>query len=106
MLLKLADESASLPDGWQARSLADFGCVRAKLFKVDPAGLAEECHLDWDEALLMVDGDLTLVLDGVRVVLQTGDFLLIPRGVPHRILPGGHGAFVLLDPDPGVPSSE
>jgi quercetin dioxygenase-like cupin family protein len=80
--------------------------VRAKLFKVDPAGLAEECHPDWDEALLMVAGDLTLVLDGVHVVLQTGDFLLIPRGVPHRILPGTNGAFVLLDPGAGVPSSE
>lgn len=100
MVLNLKDTALSLPAGWNGRTLADFGCVRTKLFKVDPAGLAEERHSNWDEALLMLDGELILELDGAQLALKAGDFCLIPRGVPHRILSGCHGSFVLLDPEP------
>ena len=98
-ILNLSEAAAALPDGWKGRVLADFGCVRAKLFKTDPAGLAEERHPDWEEALLMLNGELVIEIAGARHVLKAGDFCLIPRGTPHRILPGCHGCFLLLDPE-------
>ncbi|MFH1804745.1 MAG: cupin domain-containing protein [Pseudomonadota bacterium] len=100
--MNLAAVAAQLPDGWAGRILADFGCVRLKLFKADAAGLAGEVHSDWDEAILMLDGELVLELDQVPVCLKAGDFHLIPRGVRHRILPGCSGSFILLDPEPAA----
>ncbi len=101
MHVNLKDAAAALPvDGWKRRILADFGGLRAKLFRIDPAGLAEATHADWDEALLMIDGELRFELGDAVLDLAAGDFCVIPRGVPHRILPGGRGAFVLLDPEP------
>ncbi|WP_417834492.1 cupin domain-containing protein [Thalassospira xiamenensis] len=57
-------------------------------------------HSDWDEAILMLEGELVLELDQVPMHLKAGDFYLIPRGVRHRILPGCRGSFILLDPEP------
>ena len=98
--MNLAAFAAQLSDGWKGRVLADFGCVRMKLFKADAVGLAEEMHSDWDEAILMLEGELVLELDQVPMHLKAGDFHLIPRGVQHRILPGCRGSFILLDPEP------
>ena len=84
--MNLAAVAAQLSDGWKGRVLADFGCVRMKLFKADAVGLAEEMHSDWDEAILMLEGELVLELDQVPMHLKAGDFHLIARGVQHRWL--------------------
>lgn len=40
----------------------------------------------WDEWVLLLQGDATLDLDGEPVQLAAGDHLLIPAGLPHRVL--------------------
>jgi len=50
---------------------------------VPEATLYEQARDEW-VALLV--GGATLELDGDLVVLRPGDWLLIPAGVPHRVL--------------------
>ncbi len=96
----LADLLAYLPEqGWRSHNLGRVGNTHLKLFRVDPDGLAEEAHPDWAEALVMVEGCVQVTIDGTPVTLKAGDALLIPEGVRHAILPGGHGAFLLIDPE-------
>jgi quercetin dioxygenase-like cupin family protein len=98
--LKLADLARDLPGAWGRAVLGDVGGVRLKLFRTEGEGLEPEVHPDWAEALLMIEGELTLVLDGEEIRLAAGDLQLIPAGRPHAILPGAKAAFLLFDPEP------
>src|SRR5262245_38038529 len=40
-------------------------------------------HRDEDTALLVIDGELTVHVDGVESRLGPGEFAWLPRGVPH-----------------------
>jgi mannose-6-phosphate isomerase-like protein (cupin superfamily) len=89
-----------LPErGWRSLDLGRVANARVKLFRVDPAGLPEEVHAGWAEAPIMLEGEIQTELDGVRCALKAGDCVRIPENVRHSILPGGHGAFVLVDPE-------
>lgn len=96
----LANTARQLESNWSSKLLGRPGGVGLKLFKIDAKGLAPEMHGDYDEALLMLDGSVELSLDGVRMTLLVGDLQIIPAGVPHEILPGGVGSFLLFDPEP------
>ncbi len=96
----LAGAARGLRSNWAGKLLGRPGGVGLKLFKVDAAGLASEMHPAYDEALLMLEGQAELSIDGVRVALQAGDLQVIPAGAWHEILPGGQGSFLLVDPEP------
>ncbi|MFC3080429.1 cupin domain-containing protein [Phenylobacterium terrae] len=98
--LNLASLAQELSGAWGRSVLGDVGGVKLKLFRTDGQGLDPEVHEDWAEALLMVEGDLTLVLDGEDVRLSAGDLQLIPAGCVHAIRPGAKAAFLLFDPEP------
>ncbi|HEV2675412.1 MAG TPA: cupin domain-containing protein [Aliidongia sp.] len=96
----IAGRARALGDGWPSDQLARIQGIGLKLFRVDPKGLPPESHPAYAEGLLMLDGEIMLVLGDVSIRLLGGDFQVIPAGVPHEILPGGRGAFLLVDPEP------
>ena len=97
---KLITAAASLPvHGWKSLVLGRVANTHVKLFRVDRAGLPTELHPAWAESLIMIEGEIRLDLGGEIHRLQAGDHVYIPAGTPHSILPGGHGAFLLVDPD-------
>jgi mannose-6-phosphate isomerase-like protein (cupin superfamily) len=98
--LKLAGLARDLPGAWGRTVLGDVGGVKLKLFRTEGEGLDPEVHEDWAEALLMIEGELTLVLDGEEIFLSVGDLQLIPAGCLHAIRPGAKAAFLLFDPEP------
>lgn len=96
----LSTAAAALPaHGWKSLVLGRVANTYVKLFRVDGAGLPVERHPDWAESLIMLEGEIHLELDGELHRLRAGDHLYIPADTPHAILPGGHGAFLLVDPD-------
>jgi len=90
---------AELGGDWGKQVLGEIAGARLKLFRTDGVGLPPETH-PWDEALLMVEGELTLTLDDVDVTLRAGDLQVIPAGCRHAIWPGSKSAFLLFDPEP------
>jgi mannose-6-phosphate isomerase-like protein (cupin superfamily) len=48
----------------------------------------------------VLDGTADIVIDGACVCLRAGDLQIIPAGAWYEILPGGHGSFLLVDPEP------
>jgi mannose-6-phosphate isomerase-like protein (cupin superfamily) len=97
--LQLARLAQDLPGTWGRVVLGDVSGVKLKLFRTDGLGLEPEVHADWSEALLLISGELTLVLDGREIFLSAGDLQLIPAGCLHAILPGAKAVFLLLDPE-------
>jgi quercetin dioxygenase-like cupin family protein len=88
--------------GWTSLVLGEAGTAQIKLFRVDPNGLAEEVHHEWSESRIMLDGEIDVELDGSIHTVRAGQHIHIPAGQVHSIQPGGHGAFILVDPEPSL----
>ncbi|HET6524477.1 cupin domain-containing protein [Sphingopyxis sp.] len=88
------------PAGWQSLVLGKAGDVQIKLFKVDPGGLQQETHVAWSESLIMIKGEMQVEINGSIHTVRAGEYLNIPAGQSHSICPGGHGHFLLIDPEP------
>ena len=43
-------------------------------------------HADDDETLYMVEGEMEAVIAGQRHVIQAGETVFLPRGVPHQLM--------------------
>ena len=52
---------------------------------VPGAGLALHIHAGYEEATLVVEGNIEAVLEGETRTLGPGDLLLVPAGVTHTI---------------------
>src|SRR6185312_14222294 len=64
---------------------AETGGSFAQVETHDPCGTTTPLHVhhNEEEAFYVLEGELTLVVDGDRIQLARGDFALVPRGVPH-----------------------
>ncbi len=53
---------------------------------IDPgAGLSLHSHPNYEEAMLVLEGNIEAVLEGETRILGPGDLLLAPAGVKHTI---------------------
>ena len=48
-------------------------------------------HPEQDERFTVLDGEMTIRMDGEERVLRAGDVLDVPRGTPHTMLNAGSG---------------
>lgn len=46
-------------------------------------------HRNEDEGFYVLEGELTVVLDAKRRLVQAGDYVFAPRGVPHGLQVAG-----------------
>ncbi|MBD8162889.1 cupin domain-containing protein [Erwinia persicina] len=66
-------------------------------------GIPEEVHEHFAELLVVIEGQMTLEIDRQAVVLKSGDYVVIPPGSPHRVLPGSSGTLLLVDAEAPLP---
>lgn len=54
--------------------------------RIEPDMLAPGLHVHnrEDESIYVIEGVMTVELGGERVELRPGDFMVLPRGIPHR----------------------
>ena len=55
--------------------------------QVSPPGSATPYHLHHveDEAFYILDGESTFICDGKKTIAGPGEYLFLPRGIPHGI---------------------
>jgi quercetin dioxygenase-like cupin family protein len=84
-----------------------------------PPGLETPYHLHHaeDEAFYVLEGELTVVRDGEKIVAGAGSYIFLPRGVPHgfrstsdkdsrvliHVIPGGEVGFVGMMLEMAIP---
>lgn len=89
-------------DGQRVHVVASGGACAVLDVRLAPgAGSPARRHDREDQWLIVVQGELTLVLDGHPTRLRPGDRADVPRGVPHRITAGPAGARLLRVLVPG-----
>jgi quercetin dioxygenase-like cupin family protein len=68
-----------------------------------PAGLTGAAHRPTrEEVLLVLDGDLTITLDGMAADLVAGDVVLVPAGSELRVDGGTSDATAWVTTTPGL----
>jgi quercetin dioxygenase-like cupin family protein len=65
---------------------------------VDPRGTATPLHVhhNEEETFYVLEGEVSVVVDGERLELSTGGFALVPRGAPHAYVVGSEQARMLV----------
>ena len=89
--------AGALSDVWRSRLLGQVGQANIKLIKMGGEGIPNECHAKFEELLVVIEGQMTLVVDDKIFTLEAGDYYLIPRKAIHCVLPGSHGTLLLID---------
>lgn len=95
--MNLIDEAERLPQAWCSRVLGGIAGAKVKLIRMDGAGIPYESHSDFDEALLVIEGEMQLEIEGDVIHMRSGDFHIVPAGKQHKVLQGSHGTLFLVD---------
>jgi quercetin dioxygenase-like cupin family protein len=64
---------------------AETGGSFSQIETIDPRGTGTPLHIhrNEEESFYVLEGEVSVFVDGARIELATGDFALVPRGVPH-----------------------
>jgi mannose-6-phosphate isomerase-like protein (cupin superfamily) len=81
--VNLADKFSRFTEHWSPRVVGELNGQQVRLAKL--LGTFEWHHHEHeDELFLVVQGTLTLRLRDREVVLEPGEFFIVPRGVEHQ----------------------
>ncbi|MFF3688032.1 cupin domain-containing protein [Streptomyces sp. NPDC002187] len=98
--INVVETAAALPAAWSSYSLGKVGAACVKVLRMDSSPVQEEAH-GADEVLLVLDGRLELLVEGIEVAVETGEMYRVPAGARHAVGPGSHGTLVIVE-EPGA----
>ncbi|MEF8806794.1 cupin domain-containing protein [Natronomonas sp.] len=88
----------SFDEHWSPRLAGELNGQAVKLAKAEGEFVWHE-HDDADELFLVVSGELRIELrEQADVVLQEGEFVIVPRGVEHRPVADDEAEILLFEP--------
>jgi mannose-6-phosphate isomerase-like protein (cupin superfamily) len=95
--VNLDERLSRIPDHWQPRIVAELNGQHVKLARL----LGEftwHSHQDEDELFLVLEGSLRMELRDGAIVVEPGEFLVVPRGVEHRPVADDEVRVLLFEP--------
>ncbi|MCV2360024.1 cupin domain-containing protein [Paucibacter sp. TC2R-5] len=95
-MIDLAAAAADLPQAWRSQILGRVGGAKFKVLRMDGSAYPDEIH-DFDEALLVLDGQMNLAFADQVIAVPAGSVYLVPAGQAHAVAPGSHGTLVIID---------
>ena len=94
--INLLDAAQALPTAWRSAVLGQPANANFKVLRMDGQAYPDESH-DFDEALLVLNGQMNLLIQGGQVEVRAGEVFIVPAGLPHAVAPGSHGTLVIID---------
>lgn len=95
--VNLSDKLALFHEHWQPRIVGELNGQQVKLAKLQGEFIWHQ-HDHEDEMFLVIKGALTLELRDRNVVLNEGEFFIVPRGVEHRPVAADEVHVMLFEP--------
>ncbi len=95
--VNLADKLSQIQEMWSPRLVGELNGQHVRLAKL----LGEfvwHHHEEEDELFLVVAGQLVLELRDRKVVLDPGEFFIVPKGVEHRPVAAKECHVLLFEP--------
>lgn len=95
--VNLDEKFASFSDHWRPRIVGELNGQEVKLAKFR-GEFVWHAHADADELFLVWRGRMRVEFRDGAVELNPGEFLIVPRGVEHRIAADEETEVVLFEP--------
>ena len=94
--INLPNRAAELATTWRSTVIGTAAGANVKVLRMDGAAYPDEVH-DFDEALLVLDGQMNLEIGGEIISVRAGDVYIVPAGVAHGVAEGSQGTLVIID---------
>jgi mannose-6-phosphate isomerase-like protein (cupin superfamily) len=78
--------------------VADLNGQQVKLVRAEGDKVPWHTHENEDEMFLVLDGILDIMWREGQAELHPWEFLVIPKGTSHRVVPRGHVKLLLFEP--------
>ncbi len=95
--VNLAEKLSLFSDYWNPRIVGELNGQYVKLAKLK-GEFVWHSHANEDELFYVIAGELTIELRGENVVLQAGEFYIVPAGVEHRPVAEQEVSVLLFEP--------
>ena len=95
--INLKEKFSLFNDHWSPKVLGEMNGQNVKIAKVKGEFLWHD-HANEEELFLIIKGTLKLVFESETVVLNEGEILIIPRGVPHKPIADEEVWLLLFEP--------
>ncbi|MFE2108206.1 cupin domain-containing protein [Kitasatospora sp. NPDC059463] len=92
----LYEAASALPTPWNSRALGRVGTAVVKVLRMDGRPLPAEVH-EAAELLLVLDGKLELLVEGVELTVGPGELHRVAAGARHAVRPGSTGTLVVVE---------
>jgi mannose-6-phosphate isomerase-like protein (cupin superfamily) len=93
----VAQKLAQFSECWSPKVVGEVNDFQVKLAKLQGEFVWHQ-HEHEDELFLVIAGQLTIQLRDGDVVLDPGEFLVVPRGVEHRPVAREECSVMLFEP--------
>ena len=85
-------------DTFSPKIVADLNGQQVKLVRAEGDKVPWHKHEREDEMFLVLEGVLVVSWEEGQAELQPLEFIVIPKGVTHRVVPRGHVKLMLFEP--------
>ena len=85
-------------DTFTPKIVGELNGQHVKLVRVEGDKVPWHTHENEDEMFLVLDGALEVLERDETVMLNAGEFCIVPRGKEHRVVPQGHVKLMLFEP--------
>jgi mannose-6-phosphate isomerase-like protein (cupin superfamily) len=96
-VVNLAEAFARFTDRWSPKIVGELNDCHVKLAKLE-GEFVWHAHAAEDELFLVVAGQLRMCFRDHEVVINPGEFVIVPRGVDHLPIAAAETHVLLLEP--------
>ena len=95
--VNLTEKLAVFQDHWNPRIVGELNGQQVKLVKLKGAFIWHS-HEHEDELFYVISGQLKMELRDQTILINPGEFLIVPRGVEHRPVAENEVEIMLFEP--------
>lgn len=95
--VNVVEKFALIDDYWSPKIVGELNSQYVKLAKLKGNFIWHHHEIE-DELFLVIKGELTLKFRDHDVILQEGEFLIVPRGVEHKPVAEDEAHVLLFEP--------
>jgi mannose-6-phosphate isomerase-like protein (cupin superfamily) len=99
--INVADKLRQITELWSPKTVATINDYDVRLARVK-GEFVRHRHVASDEFFLVLDGELTIRMDGGDVTLGAGEMYVVPRGVHHQPVAAAEASILLFEPSATV----
>ncbi len=95
--VNLAEKLSTFTDHWSPKIIGQLNNQHVKIAKLKGEFVLHQ-HANEDELFYVIDGKLYIQLEHETLKLNSGEFVIIPRGTPHKPYAPEEVSILLFEP--------